>query len=219
MSSAAVLFADVAGYTALTEAHGDDLAADLVGTFDDRVGELLPAYGGERVKVIGDALMLRVADPSAAVGLALAIVHDVMRDHGCPAVRAGVHCGPAVERRGDWFGTTVNVAARVASLAVGGEVLVTAAVREAAGDLDGVTFVEPGRSATFVSRCCSSPPSGRGRMRRRGTPSIQCAGWRWIRPGRRGVFSSRGPSTSSAPWSAPAAGRFAAAPDQFARAS
>ena len=217
MSSAA--FADVAGYTALTEVHGDDLAADLVGTFDDRVGELLPAYGGERVKVIGDALMLRVADPSAAVGLALAIVHDVMRDHGCPAVRAGMHCGPAVERSGDWFGTTVNVAARVASLAVGGEVLVTAAVREAAGDLDGVTFVEHGRPVLRnlreplllfaavrqgtdeetgyaidpVCRMAVDPARAAGRLLFAGAEyqfcSLECAG------------------------------RFAAAPDQFARAS
>lgn len=51
-----------------------------------------------------------------------------------------MHHGPALEREGDWFGATVNLAARVAALAAGGEVLVTSRVREAAAGLEGVTF-------------------------------------------------------------------------------
>ena len=49
------LFADIAGYTALTEAHGDEQAADLVAEFFDAVGEELPSWGGTHVKTIGDA--------------------------------------------------------------------------------------------------------------------------------------------------------------------
>lgn len=121
------LFADLAGFTALTEAHGDEQAADLVADFRAAVLELLADHGAEEVKQIGDALMLRVDDPSEAVTLGLRIVHEVGARHGFPAVRVGMHTGPAVERGGDWFGTTVNVAARVSAIAGGGEVLLTEA--------------------------------------------------------------------------------------------
>ena len=54
------LFADLAGFTALTEAHGDEEAADLVGDFCEQVGEMLGDYDAEKIKALGDALMLRV---------------------------------------------------------------------------------------------------------------------------------------------------------------
>jgi adenylate cyclase len=94
--------------------------------FAAEVRATLPDYGAEQVKTIGDAVMIRAEVPERAVRLAIAIVHDLGRRHGHPAVRAGVHTGPAVERDGDWFGATVNLAARVSAAASGGEVLVTA---------------------------------------------------------------------------------------------
>ena len=121
------LFADLSGFTALTEVHGDDEAADLVTRFAAEVRSSLPDYGAEQVKTIGDAVMIRADVPERAVRLAIAIVHDLGRRHGHPAVRAGIHTGPAVERDGDWFGATVNLAARVSGAASGGEVLITAA--------------------------------------------------------------------------------------------
>ncbi len=130
MSEPAFLFADLSGYTALTEVHGDEEAADLVLAFADEVRAILPGYGAEQVKTIGDALMIRADDPERAVRLGIAIVHDVGRRHGFPSVRVGVHAGPAVERDGDWFGATVNLAARVSGAAAGGEVLLTAATAE-----------------------------------------------------------------------------------------
>ncbi len=63
------LFADLAGFTALTEAHGDEEAADLAAEFFDCVRDLLPDYGGEEVKTIGDAVMVRCDRPDAAVEL------------------------------------------------------------------------------------------------------------------------------------------------------
>ena len=113
------LFADLAGFTALTEAHGDDQAADLVGGFCAAVRELLAAHQAREVKAIGDALMLRAVDAAAAIRLGLCIVHDVGAQHGFPLVRVGMHTGPAVERDGDWFGATVNLAARVSAAASG----------------------------------------------------------------------------------------------------
>jgi adenylate cyclase len=71
--AATFLFADIAGFTALTEAHGDQEAATLVADFCDAVKAELPASGGDHVKTIGDALMLRIPDPGQAVVLALRI--------------------------------------------------------------------------------------------------------------------------------------------------
>jgi adenylate cyclase len=138
------LFADIAGFTALTEAHGDEEAANLVADFANRIRAELPPRGAAHVKTIGDALMLRIDDPGEAIRVALRI-GQVMRDHGAPAVRVGLHHGPAVERDGDYFGATVNLAARVSAEAVGGEVLVTGATAALAPDLDGVIYEPRGR--------------------------------------------------------------------------
>lgn len=127
------VFADLAGFTALTEAHGDERAADLVGAFCTTVGELVTGRDASVVKTIGDAVMVRAGTAGVAVELGLEVVRASVR-HGQPAVRVGMHTGPAVEREGDWFGATVNVAARVAGAAAGGEVLLTEATRAALGE-------------------------------------------------------------------------------------
>ncbi len=139
------LFADLAGYTALTEAMGDEDAADLAGEFSDLVRELARTHRAETIKTIGDALMLRAEDAGEAILLALCIVNDVGRRHRWPTVRAGMHTGPATERGGDWFGSTVNIAARVSGIAAGDEVLLTETTRDAALGLAGVDLREHGR--------------------------------------------------------------------------
>jgi adenylate cyclase len=146
-AAATFLFADIAGFTALTEAHGDRQAADLVGAFCDAVRAELPASGGTHVKTIGDAVMLRIPDPGAAVLLGLAITHELMQGHGAPAVRVGLHHGPAIERDGDYLGAAVNLAARVSGEASGGEVLLTAQTAALAPQLDGVLYEPRGRQA------------------------------------------------------------------------
>jgi adenylate cyclase len=143
-SDATFVFADIAGFTALTEAHGDEQAATLVADFCEAVTGKLPA-GAAHVKTIGDALMLRVPNPDEAVLLALDMTHGLMRGHGSPAVRVGLHHGPAIERDGDYFGAAVNLAARVSGLASGGEVLVTGGTAALAPDLEGVFYEPRGR--------------------------------------------------------------------------
>ena len=138
------VFADIAGYTALTEAHGDADAAELAGTFCREMSQAARSSGGEVIKTIGDAVMVRHVEPSDAVLLGLTAAHDVMAGHGFPAVRVGMHHGPAIRRGDDWFGATVNLAARVAGVAAGGEVLVTDAVRDGAGGLESVEFQSRG---------------------------------------------------------------------------
>jgi adenylate cyclase len=138
-------FADIAGFTALTEAHGDEAAFALVGDFARTVKAELPRVGGEHVKTIGDALMLCIPHPGDAILLGLEIANDLMVDHGAPAVRVGLHHGPAVESDGDYFGATVNLAARVSARASGGEVLVTGSTAALAPDLEGVLYESRGR--------------------------------------------------------------------------
>ena len=145
MSSATFLFADIAGFTALTEAHGDEQAAELVAEFCRAVRAELPAVGGHQVKTIGDALMLVIPEPADAVLLGLRITHELMLRHGAPAVRVGLNHGSAVERDGDYFGAAVNLAARVSAEASGGEVLLTGPTAALAPDLDGVVYESRGR--------------------------------------------------------------------------
>ena len=144
-AAATFLFADIAGFTALTEAHGDEQAVQLVEEFATAVQAELPRIAGECVKTVGDALMLRVPDPADAVRLGLWITHNAMSGHNAPTVRVGGNHGPAIERNGDYFGTTINVAARVSALAAGGELLVTAQTAALAPDLEGVLYESRGR--------------------------------------------------------------------------
>ena len=144
-SAATFLFADIAGFTALTEAHGDEEAVQLVEDFARVVQTELPQVDGEYVKAIGDALMLRVPDPANAVRLGLWITRNAMSGHQAPSVRVGGNFGSAIERGGDYFGTTINVAARVSALARGGELLLTGNTAALAADLDGVLYESRGR--------------------------------------------------------------------------
>jgi class 3 adenylate cyclase len=143
-AEATFVFADIAGFTALTEAHGDEQAATLVADFCDAVRAELPADAAH-VKTIGDALMLRIPDPGQAILLGLNITHGLMRGHEAPAVRVGLHHGTAVERDGDYFGASVNLAARVSGLASGGDVLLTGQTAALAPELAGVFYEPRGR--------------------------------------------------------------------------
>jgi adenylate cyclase len=127
------VFADLAGYAALTEAHGDDWAADAAAEFFGEARSLLADHDAEEVKVIGDAVLVRAADAAKAAGLAERIVSERGARHQALGVRVGMHTGTAVCRDGDWFGSAVNVASRVADVANAGEILCTGATRAALG--------------------------------------------------------------------------------------
>jgi adenylate cyclase len=134
------LFADLVGFTALTDAEGDDRAADVALALYDRVRELLPDYEAEELKTLGDGVVLRCDDAARGIALGVRIVEEVESMPGFPPVRVGVHTGPAVQRQGEWYGRTVNVSARLCSAASGGEVLVSEQARNAAGRLAKVEF-------------------------------------------------------------------------------
>jgi len=127
------LFADLAGYTALTEAHGDSYAANAAAEFYRDVRALLAEHEAEEVKAIGDALMVRAPRALDAARLAERVVCGRGDRHRQLGVRLGMHTGTAVRQGDDWFGSAVNIASRVADAADAGEVLLTDETRQALG--------------------------------------------------------------------------------------
>ena len=125
---------DLAGYTALTEWHGDEQAADLATLFADLAGNSLGPQD-RLIKPIGDAVLLASPTPSAGVTLVERLLTSCNEIDGFPVARAGLHHGPAAERAGDLFGAAVNLPARIAGHAAGGQVLATTTVAHAAREL------------------------------------------------------------------------------------
>ncbi len=137
-----IAFVDLAGFTALTEVHGDEAAADLVDDFT-KIATIAAGVGGvELVKTIGDAVMFAARTPEDGLEAVRRLFHATFERDGFPEPRAGIHHGAVVERPGDYFGATVNLAARVASRAGSGQALVTATIIDAvtAADLDAVAL-------------------------------------------------------------------------------
>jgi adenylate cyclase len=132
-----IVFTDLEGFTSFTSRHGDDAALDLLEAHHRVIGPIVRSRGGKVVKRLGDGLMLSFPSAESALLAALELVEvppDQLR------LRAGVHTGEAVVTADDLIGHHVNIAARVAAEAKGGQVLATAAVRDAVGDLHGVRF-------------------------------------------------------------------------------
>jgi adenylate cyclase len=136
------LFADLVGFTALAELEGDGRALEVALGLQSRMAGLLGQHRAHQVKAIGDGLMIRCEHPADGVRLGLRLVDDLARDADFPPVRVGIHTGPALTSAGDWYGRTVNVAARLCAMAPGGEVIVSEATRSAAGELSGVQWGE-----------------------------------------------------------------------------
>jgi len=125
----AIAFADLAGYTRLTEEQGEEQAVDAVERFVEAVENTLPD-DARVIKTIGDEVMVVGSDPAALTDWAVGFqTLQVER----PLPRIGIHHGETLYRDGDYYGREVNQAARVAARAAGGEVLVTRPVVEAAG--------------------------------------------------------------------------------------
>lgn len=141
------LFADLAGFTALTEMHGDDDATDIAIRFYDLARASLTGEA-RLVKTIGDAVMIVADEPATAVITALQLFAAAYAEPGFPAIRAGLHSGSAVERDGDYFGATVNLAARITAYARSNQILCTESIAEAIRGLE-VAIVHSAGMATF----------------------------------------------------------------------
>lgn len=118
------------------ERLGDARSQELLRAHDELVRRAVQVQGGRVVKSQGDGFMLAFSSPSAAVECAVAIQRAVSaHDFGGEDVRLriGLHAGDVIRQGDDFYGRTVIVAARVAASASGGEILVTAAVKDRAG--------------------------------------------------------------------------------------
>jgi adenylate cyclase len=132
-----LLIADLAGYTALTETHGAAHASEVVLRFN-RLAEAAVEPGVAIIDRIGDQVLCAGADTHAVLRVGLRLCAAVEREHDFLAVQAGIHVGPVVERDGRLFGAPVNVTARLADAARGGQILCTERIAAIASDHAGV---------------------------------------------------------------------------------
>jgi adenylate cyclase len=120
-----IAFVDIASFTALAEASGDDTAIRVLDRIDSVVRPLLVEHDGKVVKQVGDGFMLAFREPANAARFAVATQAELARDPELPAIRVGINTGPALYRTGDYLGSAVNVASRVVSSAMPGQILLT----------------------------------------------------------------------------------------------
>jgi len=137
----AICFFDVTGYTSLTEERGDAAAADLAGRIARFVERVSSQRGGKAIKWLGDGVMFYFLQPGDAVLASLEMVEG-LGPEDLPPGHVGIHAGPVLFQEGDYFGRTVNAAARIASAASRDQVLVSREVVDAA-DADGLVDFEP----------------------------------------------------------------------------
>jgi len=138
----AICFLDITGFTRLTQERGDRAAAELAETLARIAKRTSIDHGGRPIKWLGDGVMFFFRDPGPGVLAALEMVEALVAA-GLPPAHVGLHAGDVVVQQGDYFGQTVNMAARIAEYARPGEVLVTQAVVDGGG-VDGLVFTEIG---------------------------------------------------------------------------
>lgn len=148
----AVLFSDIEGSTSLNDRLGDRAWVRLLGIHDRVVRRQVDRHAGHVVKTQGDGFMVAFADAEAAVRCAIGVQRALEKGRRLGkepiAVRVGVHQGSVVHRDNDIFGRNVALAARVAGLAEGGEVLLSEPVARAVADVEEVLLGEQ-RSVTL----------------------------------------------------------------------
>jgi len=144
-----ILFTDIEGSTALAQRLGDKPYHALLAEHNRILREQVARYGGHEVKSMGDGFMVAFASAARALSCAVAI-QKAFAHHNETAeqpirVRIGLNTGESIEEAGDYFGTAVTLAARIAARAQGGQILVSEVVRTVGGSLAGVEFRDAGR--------------------------------------------------------------------------
>ncbi|WP_261336658.1 adenylate/guanylate cyclase domain-containing protein [Rhizobium leguminosarum] len=128
---ATVAFIDIAGFSAIADVYGDAAALDVLEVFESMVRDALTGYEPP-IKWIGDEAMLSFPEPDTAIQVLGSLLQACRKEPRLPLTRTGLNHGPVVRRAGDLFGSTINVAARIAALAAPGQLLATQPVAEAA---------------------------------------------------------------------------------------
>ena len=157
----AMCFLDITGYTRLTQEQGDAAAAQLAEQLGRIVQRVSIKHSGRAVKWLGDGVMLHFPIPGHGVVAALEMA-DAVVEAGLPPAHVGLHAGPVIFQEGDYYGSTVNVAARIAEFAQPGEVIVSQAVVDDSGDA-AVEFQDIGpvelKGVTDAMRLYAASPS------------------------------------------------------------
>jgi adenylate cyclase len=160
-------FADMVSFTQMSRALDEDDLARVVEAFEETAADVIAAGGGRLVKTLGDEVLFSAEGPRIGCEIALGLGEAIAKNEKIPDVRVGVAYGPVLPLMGDVFGTTVNLAARLTSIARPGSVLIDAGL---AAELDG--------SATYdIQRLVRRPARGLGLihpyvLRRRSTPPL-----------------------------------------------
>jgi adenylate cyclase len=151
-TSPSICFLDLTGYTRLTEERGDQAAADLAARLTPLVQRAAERHGGKVVKWLGDGVMFHFRNSHEGVDAALDM-RDAVPAAGLPPAHIGLHTGPVVFQGGDYFGRTVNLAARIAEQAKPNQVLVSQEIVDHTGP-GGIAFEPIG---SFLLRGLSEP--------------------------------------------------------------
>ncbi|TIU09926.1 MAG: adenylate/guanylate cyclase domain-containing protein [Mesorhizobium sp.] len=130
-ASATVAFIDLAGFSAIADVYGDAAAIDVLEIFESMVREALAGYEPP-IKWIGDEAMLSFPEPELAIQALGTLLQACREEPRLPLTRSALNHGPVIRRAGDLFGSTVNIAARIAALAFPGQLLATQPIADAA---------------------------------------------------------------------------------------
>jgi adenylate cyclase len=127
-------FADMVGFTALSQQLDEGELAEVVGRFEALAYDSVAAHGGRVVKMIGDEVMFVTDEPAAAAEIGLTLVEVYADDETVSDVRVGMAHGSVLSWEGDYFGSTVNLASRIVNIAYVGAVVVSSEIRDRLAD-------------------------------------------------------------------------------------
>ncbi|MDX3072003.1 adenylate/guanylate cyclase domain-containing protein [Streptomyces sp. NPDC088354] len=127
----AVGFADLVGFTRLTRRLEEEELGELVEAFETTAADQVAAHGGRLVKTLGDEVLFIADDPGTAAEIGMRLIETMNGDETMPALRVGIAFGTVTTRMGDVFGTTVNLASRLTSIAPRDAVLVDGELAQA----------------------------------------------------------------------------------------
>ena len=123
-------FADLVGFTALSNTLDEDRIGDMVEIFESRCADVVAARHGRVIKTLGDSVLFVCEDPASAMDIGLSIVEVIGRDSRLPDVRIGLATGSVILQLGDVFGPPVNLAARLTGVARRNRVVTDTATAE-----------------------------------------------------------------------------------------
>ena len=159
----AVGFADLVGFTRLTRRMEEEELGELVEAFETTAADLVAAHGGRLIKTLGDEVLYAADDAGVAAEIALRLIETMSNDETMPELRVGIAFGTVTTRMGDVFGTTVNLASRLTSIAPKDAVLVDGAFAEEltrTGDAP-VSEADAAEEAAAAEKEGEEPPSYR----------------------------------------------------------